>query len=37
MLRVWRFNTLLLAALGLVMGGTHVLELLPKMQYDAEM
>lgn len=37
MLRTWRFITLLLAALGLVMGGAHVLELLPKMQYDAEM
>lgn len=37
MLRTWRFITLLLAALGLVMGGAHVLELLPRMQYDAEM
>jgi predicted small integral membrane protein len=34
---MWRFITLLLAALGLVMGGAHVLELPPKMQYDAEM
>lgn len=37
MIRTWRFVTLFLAALGLVMGGTHVLELLPKMRYDAEM
>ena len=37
MIRFWRFITLLLAALGLVMGGAHVLELLPKMQYEAEM
>ena len=37
MLRTWRFITLLLAALGLVMGGAHVLELLPKIQYNAEM
>lgn len=37
MLRTWRFITLLLAALGLVMGGAHALELLPKMQYDAKM
>jgi hypothetical protein len=37
MLRVWRFMTLLLAALGLTLGAAHVLELPPKMQYDAEM
>ncbi len=29
--------TLLLAALGLALGAAHVLELPPKMQYDAEM
>lgn len=29
-----RFTTLLLAALGLSPGAAHVLELLPKMQYD---
>ena len=34
MLRIWRFVALLLAALGLIMGGAHVLELPPKMQYD---
>ncbi len=37
MLRTWRFITLLLAALGLTLGAAHVLELSPKMQYDAEM
>ena len=35
MLRTWRFITLLLAALGLIFGGAHVLELAPKMAYDA--
>jgi hypothetical protein len=37
MLRTWRFITLLLAALGMVMGGAHALELPPKMQYDPVM
>lgn len=37
MLRTCRFVTLLLAALGLTLGAAHVLELPPKMQYDAEM
>ena len=37
MLRTWRFVTLLLAALGLTLGAAHVLELPPKMAYDAEM
>lgn len=33
-LRVLRFVTLLLAALGLTMGAAHGLELVPKLQYD---
>src|SRR5918997_5459164 len=37
MLRTWRFVTILLAALGLTLGAAHVLELPPKMNYDAEM
>jgi hypothetical protein len=37
LLHTWRFVTLLLVALGLIFGGTHVLELPPKMQYDAEL
>ncbi len=37
LLRTWRFATLLLAALGLTLGAAHVLELPPKMAYDAEM
>ena len=37
MLRTWRFVTLLLAALGLTLGAAHVLELPPKMAYDAEL
>jgi hypothetical protein len=32
-----RFATLLLAALGLVLGGAHALELPPKMSWDAEL
>jgi len=36
-LQVWRFVTLLLAALGLTMGAAHVLELLPRMGYDAQL
>jgi hypothetical protein len=36
-LRVWRFLTLLLAALALTMESAHVLELPQKMQYDAQM
>lgn len=37
MLRIYRFATLLLGALGLALGAAHVLELVPKMRYDAEM
>jgi len=37
MIRFNRFATLLLGALGLTPGAAHVLELGPKMQYDAEM
>ena len=37
MIRAWRFLTLLLAALGLGLGLAHVLELSPKMAYDAEL
>lgn len=37
MLRICRFITILLAALGLIMGGAHVLELPPKMQYEPEL
>jgi hypothetical protein len=33
-LRTWWFLTLLLAALGLIMGGAHVLELPVRMQYE---
>ena len=36
-LRVWRFITLLLAALALTMASAHVLELPQKMRYDAPM
>jgi len=35
-LRVWRLITLLLTALGLVMGGAHLLELPVRVQYDNE-
>ena len=37
LLRVWRFITLLLAALALTMESAHVLELPQKMRYDAQM
>ncbi len=37
MVRTWRFATLILAALGLTLGAAHVLELPPKMKYDAQM
>ena len=37
MLRTLRFATLLLSALGLVMGGAHALELPAKLGYDAEL
>jgi hypothetical protein len=37
MLRTFRFITLLLGALGLGLGTAHVLELVPKMRYDAQM
>ena len=37
MLHVWRFVTVLLAALGLTLGAAHTLELPPKMQYDGEL
>jgi hypothetical protein len=36
-IRVWRFVTLMLAALSLTMESAHVLELPQKMQYDAAM
>jgi hypothetical protein len=36
-LRVWRFLTLVLAALALTMTSAHVLELSAKMRYDAEL
>lgn len=36
-LRAWQFLTLLLTALGLTFGAAHVLELPPKMGYDAPM
>ncbi|WP_175507848.1 DUF1772 domain-containing protein [Halomonas korlensis] len=36
MLRIWWQVTLLLAALGLVMGGAHVLELPVRKQYEPE-
>ncbi len=36
-LQVWRFICVLLAALGLTMGGAHVLELTPRMHYDAQL
>jgi hypothetical protein len=35
--RLWRFITLLLAALALTMESAHVLELPQKMQYDAQL
>jgi hypothetical protein len=34
MLRLWWFVTLLLAALGLIMGGAHLLELPARLQYE---
>lgn len=37
MLRLWWTVTLLLAALGLVMGGAHLLELPVRMQYDPQL
>lgn len=36
LLRLWWISTLLLAALGLVMGGAHLLELPVRTQYDPE-
>ncbi|MDD5580106.1 MAG: hypothetical protein PHY16_12610 [Methylobacter sp.] len=36
-LLTWRFITIILVALGLTMGFAHLLELPPKMQYDANM
>jgi len=36
-LRIWRFITIILAALALTMTSAHVLELPQKMQYDAQM
>jgi hypothetical protein len=36
LLRVWRFITLLLAALALTMESAHVLELPQKMRYDVQ-
>lgn len=37
MLRACRFICLLFAALGLILGGAHVLELPPRMDYEAEL
>jgi len=37
LLRTWRFITVVLVALGVTLGGAHVLETLPKMHYDAQM
>lgn len=37
MLRIWRFVTIVLAALALTMTSAHVLELPQKMQYDAHL
>jgi hypothetical protein len=37
MLRATRLATLLLSALGLILGGAHALELPPKLTYDAEL
>lgn len=36
-LRIWWLATLLLVGLGLTLGGAHVLELAPRMEYDAEL
>jgi hypothetical protein len=36
-LKVWRFLTLMIAALALTMTSAHVLELSQKMRYDAEL
>jgi hypothetical protein len=36
-LRIWRFITLMPTALGMTMGAAHALELVPKLQYDAQM
>lgn len=35
--KVWQFSCVLLTALGLTMGGAHLLELPPRMQYDAQL
>jgi hypothetical protein len=37
LVRSWGFGTVLLAALGLILGGAHVLEMPAKMAYDAEL
>ncbi|BBA35548.1 uncharacterized protein sS8_3611 [Methylocaldum marinum] len=37
LLRIWWLITLLLTALGLVMGGAHVLELPARMQYEPQL
>jgi hypothetical protein len=37
MLRIWRFLTIIVAALALTMTSAHVLELPQKMQYDAQL
>jgi hypothetical protein len=37
LLRIWWFVTLLLAALGLTMGGAHLLELPVRMGYDPQL
>ena len=36
-LRIMRFITLMLAALGMTMGAAHALELVPKLHYNAQM
>jgi hypothetical protein len=36
-LQIWRFVTVMLAALGMTMGAAHVLELPVKMGYDAQL
>jgi hypothetical protein len=36
-LQTWRFLTLLLAGFGLTMGAAHILEMAPKLGYDAEL
>jgi hypothetical protein len=37
LLRIMRFFTLMLASVGMTLGAAHTLELIPKMNYDAEL